>query len=243
MMGGKSENGRQALEWVREGVERFESSGFQHALDEFWRENLRVLRMETAPAQLQPELEVLVQQVIDGSADQPGGRSAYQTTPEILAEITEEVHRMSRPEPDGYRLDAMWRIRAVIDSLRQIPKSLNRYIEKDLEVIFRDRFLMHAMAMDPHSARQIHEATGMSLTTLYKWRDHPEMAATGGQWNHKVNHGSHRCRLNAIEEKLIEQALSGPRAERGSIGSWCRLLCGRSRSGHAASGLKCVCQP
>jgi hypothetical protein len=63
--------------------------------------------METAPAPLQPELEVLVQQVNESSANQPGGGGAYQTTPDIPAEMTEEVHRMSRPEPDGHRLDAM----------------------------------------------------------------------------------------------------------------------------------------
>jgi hypothetical protein len=89
--------------------------------------------METEPSQLQPGPWVLVQQVNGSGADQPRGDSAYRTT----------------PKPDGHHFDAMSRIRAVIDSLHQIPRSHNRYLEKDLEVIFRDRFLVHAMAKDP----------------------------------------------------------------------------------------------
>jgi hypothetical protein len=50
--------------------------------------------METAPAQLQPDLQFLVQQVNESSSDQPGGSSVNQTTPEILGEITEQVHRL-----------------------------------------------------------------------------------------------------------------------------------------------------
>jgi hypothetical protein len=46
--------------------------------------------VETARAQLQPDLQVLVQQRNESSDDQPGGGSAYQTTPEIMAEIGEE---------------------------------------------------------------------------------------------------------------------------------------------------------
>jgi hypothetical protein len=89
-----------------------------------------------------------------------------------VAEISEDVHRFSSPEPVGHRLDDMWRIRAVIDNLHRIPTSRNRFLEKDLEVIFRDRFRVHAMARDLHAARQIHEATGVPLATLYKRRDH-----------------------------------------------------------------------
>jgi hypothetical protein len=61
--------------------------------------------------------------------------------PEILAEIALEVRRMSTHVPDGHHLDEIWRIRVVIDSLHQIPKSRNCYLEGDLEVILRDRFL------------------------------------------------------------------------------------------------------
>jgi hypothetical protein len=204
MPGGGLGTGRQALEWIRKAVELSGTSGFQQAYDEFWQESQRIVQMETSPAQLQPDLQVLVQQLSESRADQPGGRSAYQTTPEIMAEITEELHRMSTPERDGHGLDAIWRIRAVIDSLHPIPTSRNRYLGKDLEVIFSDRFLVHAMAMDPHAARQIHEATGVPLPTLHKWRDHLELDATGRPWNHKVNHGSHNCKLNEFEEKLIE---------------------------------------
>jgi hypothetical protein len=120
---------------------------------------------------------------------------------------------MSTPEPDGHRLDAVWRIRVVIDSLHRLSTSRNRYLEKDLEVIFSDRFL-HAMARDPHAARQIHEATGEPLPTLYKWRDHLEVGATWRPWNHKVNHGSHKRKLKVIEVKLIEEALN-ERSARG----------------------------
>jgi hypothetical protein len=147
MTGGVQERHGKLLEWIREAIERFGPSRFQHALDEFLRENLRIFQM-TAPGQLQPELHVLVQQVNGSSADQPGGGSAQQTTPEIMAEITKKVHRMSTPERDGLRLGEMWRIRAVIDTLHQAPKSRNRNLEKDLEVIFRDRSLVHEMARD-----------------------------------------------------------------------------------------------
>jgi hypothetical protein len=151
---------------------------------------------------------------------------------------------MSTPEPDEDPLDGMSRIRAVIDSMPRISTSRNRYLEKDLEVIFHDRFLVHAIARDPHAARQIHEATGVPLPALYKWRDHLEVAATWRPWNHKVNHGSQRRKLNDIEGKMIDEALNGRSARGGrSIGSWCRLSCGRSRSGHAGSGLTCVCHP
>jgi hypothetical protein len=60
--------------------------------------------------------------------------------------------------------------------------------------------------MDPHAATQIHEATGLPLTTLYTWRDHLEVDATWGPWNHKVNHGSHSRKLNDMEELVIEEA-------------------------------------
>jgi thioesterase domain-containing protein len=99
-----------------------------------------------------------------------------------MAETTEELRRMSTPERDGYGLDAKWRILAVIDSLHRIPKSRNHYLEKDLDVIFRDRFLMPAMAMDPHAATQIHEATGVPLAMLHRWRDHLEVDATWRPW-------------------------------------------------------------
>jgi hypothetical protein len=52
-----------------------------------------------------------------------------------LTEVTEEVHRLSRPEPAGHRLDEIRRIRAVIDSLHRISTSRNRYLESDLDVI------------------------------------------------------------------------------------------------------------
>jgi hypothetical protein len=122
MMAGEPESCRQLWERIREAVKRFGSSCFQHCLDEFWRENPRIFQMDTAPAHLQPELQVLVQQMNESSADQPGGRRAQQTTPEVTAEIIEEVHRMSTPERDGHCVDEMWRILAVIDTLHQIPK-------------------------------------------------------------------------------------------------------------------------
>jgi hypothetical protein len=43
---------------------------------------------------------------------------------------------------------------------------------------------------------------------LYKWRDHFEVDATWRPWNHEVNHGSHKHKLNDIEEKMIEEALN-----------------------------------
>jgi hypothetical protein len=48
-----------------------------------------------------------VQQVNEIGADQPGGGSAYRTTPEIAAEMTEEEHRMSTPGAYEYRLEVM----------------------------------------------------------------------------------------------------------------------------------------
>jgi hypothetical protein len=121
---------------------------------------------------------------------------------------------MSTPKPDGYRLDELWRIRARIETLHRIPKSRNRYLEKDLEVTFRDGFMVLAIAKDPYASTHFHEATGMPFPTLYKWRDHLELDATWRSWNHNVNHGSHNCKLNDFEEKLIEEALSERRAPR-----------------------------
>jgi hypothetical protein len=152
MMGAELTKGWQALYWIRKGVELFGMSGFEHACDEFWREDQLIFQMEAASAQLQPDLPFLAQQVNDRSAEQPGGSSAYQTAPEVLAEIGEELDRMSTPEADEHPLNGMSRIRAVIDSLHRISTSRNRYLENDLDVIFSDRFLVHAMARDPHAA-------------------------------------------------------------------------------------------
>jgi hypothetical protein len=54
---------------------------------------------------------------------------------EIMAELAEEVHRVSTPGRDGHRLDVMWRIREVIDYLHRLCTSRNHYLEKDLDVI------------------------------------------------------------------------------------------------------------
>jgi hypothetical protein len=167
-----------ALECRREAVERFGPSCFQQALGVIWRENPGIFQVETARAQLQPDLQVLVQQLNESSVDQPGGSSAYQTTREIMAEIVEEWDRMRTPEPDEHPFDGMSRIRVVIDTLPRISTSRNRHLEKDLELIFHDRFRVHAIARDPHAARQIHEATGVPMPTLCKWRDHLEVDAT-----------------------------------------------------------------
>jgi hypothetical protein len=204
----------QALGCIRETFERFGPTCFQQALGVFLREHPRIFKMETAREQPQLDRQVLVQQLNESSADQPGGGSADQTTREIMAEIVEELDRMTTPEPDEHPLDEMSRIRAVLDSLPRISRSRNRFLEKDLEVIFHDGFLVHAIARDPHAARQIHEATGVPLPILYKWRDHLEVDATWRPWNHKVNHGSHRRKLNDIEEKMIEEALN-ERSARG----------------------------
>jgi hypothetical protein len=154
----------QAVDWIRKAAELFVASGVQKANGEFCRENQITFLMLTAPAQLQPDLQVLVHPLNESRADQPGGSSAHQTTREIMAEIVEEWDQMSTPEPDEHHLDGMSRIRAVIDSLPRISTSRNRYLEKDLEVMFHDRFLVHAIARNPHAARQIHEPT------LRKWR-------------------------------------------------------------------------
>jgi hypothetical protein len=83
MMGIESESGWQWLEWIRKGVAFFGTSGFQHPYDEFWQEDQRIFQMETAIGPPQPDLQVLVEQLDESSADQPGGGSAQQTTPEI----------------------------------------------------------------------------------------------------------------------------------------------------------------
>jgi hypothetical protein len=103
-------------------------------------------QMETRSAQPPPDLQILVQQVNESSAEKPGGGSVNQTTPEFLAGITDEVHRMSTPERDGHRFDAMWRIRGVIDSLHRIPTSRDCYLEKDLGAIHRQQY---RLAMRP----------------------------------------------------------------------------------------------
>jgi hypothetical protein len=107
-----------------------------------------------------------VRQVNEIGSDQPGGSRAHQTTPEIMAGITKQVHRPSTPGPDGHRLDETWRIRPVIQTLHRIPGSRNRSVEKDLEVILRDRFLAHAMASDPHAAGQIHKASADAIADV-----------------------------------------------------------------------------
>jgi hypothetical protein len=205
MMGAES---GQALDWIRKAVKLFGASGSQQAYDGFWQEYQLIFQMLTARAQLQPDLHFLVQQVNESSADQPGGSRSLRTTPEIKAEIAEGLDRMSTPEPYQDPLDGMSHIRAVIDSLHRVSTSRNRYLEKDLEVIFSDRFLVHAMARDPHAARQIHEATGVPLPTLYRWRDRLEVDATWRPWDHQVNHGSHNCELNVLEEKRMEETLN-----------------------------------
>jgi hypothetical protein len=73
---------------------------------------------------------------------------------------------MSTPEPDEHPFDEMSRIRAVIDSPPRISISRNRYLEKDLEVIFHDRYLVHAMARDPHAARQIRGRDGGAIADI-----------------------------------------------------------------------------
>jgi hypothetical protein len=193
------------LEWIRKGVELFGTSGFQHACDEFCQEDQSLFQMETAPAPLQPDLSVLVQQ-LNGSSTCPPGSSAYQTTREIRAEIAEAERQTSTPEPGEYSLDAMWRIRAAIDTLHRIPTSRNRYIETDLEVILRDRFPVRAMARDPHAAGQTHEASGVPLAGFHARRDHLEVDATWRPWNHDVTRGTHNCRLNEMKEKPVEEA-------------------------------------
>jgi hypothetical protein len=153
----------QALVWIRKGVKLLGASGFQRAYDEFRREDQVIFQMLTAPAPIQPDPQVLVQQLNESSADQHGGSSAYQTAREIMADL-------GRSGIECQRLSQMnilsMGCRAVIDSLHRISTSRNRYLEKDVEVIFHDRFLVHAIARDPHAARQIHEAIGVRLPTL-----------------------------------------------------------------------------
>jgi hypothetical protein len=67
-------------------AERLGQFCFWQAADECGRERPRTFRMETAPPQLLPGPEVLVQRLNESSADEPGGGSADQTTPEILTE-------------------------------------------------------------------------------------------------------------------------------------------------------------
>jgi hypothetical protein len=234
MTEGELESGQQAPDWIRKGVELFGASGSLHAHDEFWREDQRIFRMETASAQLQPDLEFWVRQVNESALINMAAAGSTRQRPRSRGDNIEEVHRMSTPEPDGHSLDVMWRI----------PTSWNRYLEADLEVIFRDRFLAHAMARDPHAARQIHEATGVTLPTLHKWRDPLEVDATWRPWNHKVNDSSHNCKLGVIEEKLIEEALN-ERSARGEkidlklVWMVMREITLETRG----SGWNCLCHP
>jgi hypothetical protein len=57
-----------------QGVELFGTSRYQQAYAEFWQENQPIVQMETAPAQLQPDLQVSVQQLSESRAAQAGGR-------------------------------------------------------------------------------------------------------------------------------------------------------------------------
>jgi hypothetical protein len=97
----------EAQDWIRKGGELFWASGVHQAYGEFCRENPITCHMLTAPAQIQPELQVLVQQLNESGADQPGGSSAYQTMQEITAEIAEEWDRKTTPEPDEHPLDGV----------------------------------------------------------------------------------------------------------------------------------------
>jgi succinylglutamate desuccinylase len=56
------------------------------------------------------------------------------------------------------RPDERGHIQVVINSPKRIPQSGNRYLEKDLEGVFRHRFQVHALARDSREERQIHEA-------------------------------------------------------------------------------------
>jgi hypothetical protein len=96
----------EALDWIGKGAELLRASGVHQAYGEFCRENQITCHMPTEPAQLQPDRQVLVQQLNESSADQPGGSSADQTTREIMAEIVEDWNRMRTPEPrEGPRGD------------------------------------------------------------------------------------------------------------------------------------------
>jgi hypothetical protein len=173
---------------------------FWEAVEEFGLES----QMETAPSKLQSELPGLVQEVNESDPDQSGDGSAY--LPEILAEITERVRRMSMPVPEDPGLDDKGHIRVVINSLKKISRSWIRRLEKDLEVIFRDCFLVHAIARDPHAARQIHEATGVPMRTLCKWRDHLAVDASWRPWNQTVNPSLHNRKLTDHEENQSGEA-------------------------------------
>jgi hypothetical protein len=124
------------LDWIRKGVKLFGAPGFEQAYDEFRREDQLIFHMLTAPAQIQPDLHVLVQQLNESSADEPSGSSTFQTTREIMAEIAEEWDQMSTPESYEQPFDGMSRIWAVMDSLPRISTSRNRYLERDLEISF-----------------------------------------------------------------------------------------------------------
>jgi hypothetical protein len=97
----------QALDWIRKGVKLFGASGSEQAYDEFRREDQLIFQRLTAPAQIQPDPQVLVQILNESSADQTGSSSAYPTTLEIMAEVGEEWDRMSTPEPDEHRFDGV----------------------------------------------------------------------------------------------------------------------------------------
>jgi hypothetical protein len=79
--------------------------------------------METAPAQLQPDTSFSAGSEMKVALINLAAAALNRQRGEIMAEMAEEVHRVSTPGRDGHRLDEMWRIRAVIDTLHQIPKS------------------------------------------------------------------------------------------------------------------------
>lgn len=111
-----------------------------------------------------------VQHVDESRADQTGDGGACEARLEILAGVTQQGQLVLTPVRDERRLDEMWHILVVIDYQRETPRSWNRSLEKDLEVMIRDRFLVHAMARDRHAARHVHEATRPPLTTSCGWR-------------------------------------------------------------------------
>jgi hypothetical protein len=78
-----------------------------------------------------------------------------------MSEMLVTTHRIETSGPSAHSELETLDTQAVIDALARLHRSNNRYLDKHLEILFQDTFLVRAIDSDRHAAWQIHEATGL----------------------------------------------------------------------------------
>jgi hypothetical protein len=104
--------------------------------------------------------------------------------------------------------------------LTKIPRPRDRRIENGLEVLFRDRFLVHVVDKKPPGALQIDEATEAALGGFFDRCKQLSVDGSGRPWTHRHDGGSpSRKRMITGEELIVEAVRSGRVGERRLKGS------------------------